>query len=525
MKSVKRFCGVPASALTALATLLFPATALADYPAGFYDSLEGKSGVELKKAVKSIALKGKKVISYSSGTWDAFLTTDVKTVNGVEYWWDMYSNNLVRVSSGHPGMNVEHSVANSWWGKSKNDAYKDIVHLNPSDADANSRKGNYPLAEISGTPTWTNGVTNVGKPVSGQGGGSGTVYEPADEYKGDFARVFMYMFTAYDDISWASNTNWMYNIGTDLMFKTWAAQLLCRWSANDPVSQKERDRNDGIQKEQNNRNPFIDLPDLAEYIWGSKSGQAFSLSGSGTPVEPGPTDPTGEDIDITWLPETASAIPGDWEIEDVTVPSGSNYIWSWKEISGKGYLNASAYIGGKAYKSESYAWSPTVDLTGCESASVTFDHAAKFQTTLRSLCGLVVCDEAGNITDESIPAWPQAGGWTFVSSGNIDLSRHLGKKVRIGFHYESDTTGADTWEIRNVRLQAKKIPTGIEALPEYDATDDSFLVEVWGNNIFAPEGAEIYDMNGRRVSGEGLQRGVYIVTKPTFRKAVKVAIP
>ena len=60
----------------------------------------------------------------------------------------MYSSNNVPVSSGHGGMNVEHSVANSWWGGTKNDAYKDIVHLNPSNADANSRKGNFPIGEI-----------------------------------------------------------------------------------------------------------------------------------------------------------------------------------------------------------------------------------------------------------------------------------------------------------------------------------------------------------------------------------------
>lgn len=90
--------------------------------------------------------------------------TDVKVVNGKNYWWDMYSNELVLVSSGHGGLNIEHSVANSWWEGTKNDAYKDIHHLNPSNATANSRKGNFPLGKV-GTVTWTNGVTTVGKPT------------------------------------------------------------------------------------------------------------------------------------------------------------------------------------------------------------------------------------------------------------------------------------------------------------------------------------------------------------------------
>lgn len=103
------------------------------YPDGYYDSLNGKCGVALMKAVKAMA-DGHKEISYGSGTWEAFEDTDVRTVNGVDCWWDMYSSDNVPVSSGHPGMNVEHSVANSWWGKSKNAAYKDLVHLNPSNS-------------------------------------------------------------------------------------------------------------------------------------------------------------------------------------------------------------------------------------------------------------------------------------------------------------------------------------------------------------------------------------------------------
>ncbi len=109
---------------------------------------EGKTGVALKKAVKAIVRKHT-VISYDDATRNAFRKTDVRVVNGKECWWDMYSSNNIAVSSGHPGMNIEHSVANSRWGGTKNDAYKDIVHLNPSDKDGNSRKSNYPLTELS----------------------------------------------------------------------------------------------------------------------------------------------------------------------------------------------------------------------------------------------------------------------------------------------------------------------------------------------------------------------------------------
>lgn len=295
--------------------------------------------------MKAVAKKNHTSISYGeNGTWRAFHSTDVKVVNGKKYWWDMYSSNLVS-TNGHNGLNIEHSVAKSWWDGDKNDAYRDIVHLNPSNIEANSRKSNYPLAELSSV-TWDNGVTFVGKPKSGQGGGASNAYEPHDDYKGDFARVFMYMFTMYDDISWKSyNTDWMYDVNDDYLFKPWAAELLLRWSSNDPVSDKERDRNDGINKEQGNRNPFIDLPDLADYLWGKKRGEKFYVDGHVDPNPgPEPDDPTI--YEYTWLSENNTSLDEGWSYEIVDNPNKLDYIWSWKEYNGKGYLNASAFVAG-----------------------------------------------------------------------------------------------------------------------------------------------------------------------------------
>lgn len=288
-------------------------TAGASEPQGYYNSLNGLTGKQLRLAAKA-KVRSHTVISYGDNTWDAFEKTDILTENGKNYWWDMYSNNRVLISSGHSGLNIEHSVANSWWGKSKNDAYKDIVHLNPSNSDANSRKGNYPLTELK-TVRWDNGVTFVGTPASGQGGGSTNGYEPADEYKGDFARVFMYMFTVYDDISWADNTAWMYNKNRDSeIFQQWAIDLLLKWHRRDPVSEKEIKRNDAIYGIQHNRNPFIDRPELAEYIWGSKKGEPYQPGD--IEVDPGEDPNPGEDPG-----EEPNPNPG-------TDPVGENGTWT-----------------------------------------------------------------------------------------------------------------------------------------------------------------------------------------------------
>ena len=135
----------------------------------------------------------------------------------------------------------------------------------------------------------------------------------------------------------------------------------------------------------------------------------------------------------------------------------------------------------------------------------------------------MVREEGGEWTEIVPQAWPSAGGWNFVKSGDVDLSAYDGKKIQIGFKYESSAEGADTWEINNCKLTATKKTSGIDNLAPADE-DDSFLVEVWGNSIAAPEGSRVFDLNGREVGKDNLQKGIYIVTKPTFDKAVKVMV-
>jgi len=176
-------------------------------------------------------------------------------------------------------MHKEHSMPKSWWGGYDETqgyaGYTDINHLYPSDGDANMAKSNYPLGEVS-NPYFDNGVTRVGSPKMGQGGGSNSVFEPDDRYKGDFARTYFYMACAYQHYSW--KYTYMLNNSSWKGFNEWSIDLLCRWARNDAVSDKEVNRNDAVQKHQNNRNPFIDIPELFEYIWGNRQGQVFYLN-------------------------------------------------------------------------------------------------------------------------------------------------------------------------------------------------------------------------------------------------------
>ncbi len=270
---------------------------LADMPRDYYpNSLEGKNGAELKTELHNL-LKNHTRLPYGSRdynqiacTWTVFKKSDVRPNGKV---WDMYSNNSYNFSNGAgatKGMNIEHSVPKSWWGDAydetatpltrfKYDGSYDLHHLTPSDADANMAKSNYPLGVVD-SPSFDNGVTKVG---TGQANGRSTnLFEPADEYKGDFARMYLYFVTCYQDYSWKSSALSIFAQNSYPTLNAYGQSLLLKWHRQDPVSQKEIDRNNAVYSFQGNRNPFIDYPNMVEYIWGDSTNYEFSFSGQST---------------------------------------------------------------------------------------------------------------------------------------------------------------------------------------------------------------------------------------------------
>ena len=270
---------------------------LADMPRDYYpNSLEGKNGAELKTELHNL-LKNHTRLPYGSRdynqiacTWTVFKKSDVRPNGKV---WDMYSNNSYNFSNGAgatKGMNIEHSVPKSWWGDAydetatpltrfKYDGSYDLHHLTPSDAAANTAKSNYPLGEVD-SPLFDNGVTKVG---TGPANGRATnLFEPADEYKGDFARMYLYFVTCYQDYSWKSSALSMFAQNSYPTLNAYGQSLLLKWHRQDPVSQKEIDRNNAVYSFQGNRNPFIDYPNMVEYIWGDSTNYEFSFSGQST---------------------------------------------------------------------------------------------------------------------------------------------------------------------------------------------------------------------------------------------------
>ena len=268
----------------------------------YYKNADGKKGEALKTALCGI-IYNREEQSYNS-LLEAFKTTDLRSDGKL---WDMYSNitNYDPDSNGGnssegAGFNREHSFPSSWFND-KAPMYTDLHHIYPADAYVNNRRSNYPFGETTGnTYKSANDFSKVG--TCTYSGYSGTVFEPNDEYKGDFARTYFYMVTCYEEKlpDWYTNNSASRSTldGTTYPgLAAWQLALLLKWAKDDPVSEKETARNNAVYSIQKNRNPFIDYPGLEQYIWGTMTEDAFSYDNYVGPtfVDPDPDDPNPED--------------------------------------------------------------------------------------------------------------------------------------------------------------------------------------------------------------------------------------
>ena len=163
--------------------------------------------------------------------------------------------------------NREHSWPKSWFGGEVMPMYSDLFHIYPTDGYVNGMRNNYPYGEVGQVQWSSQNGSKLGSCT--WPGYSGTVFEPIDTYKGDFARSYFYMSVRYytEDSGWPGSP-----MTTGSQLKSWALDMMIQWNDQDPVSQKEIDRNDAVYEIQDNRNPFIDHPEYADLIWGTGTG-------------------------------------------------------------------------------------------------------------------------------------------------------------------------------------------------------------------------------------------------------------
>lgn len=241
-------------------------------PSGYYDSLDGQSGANLRQALQDIIADPNTVRAQTyADIVDILKEADQNPANSNQVWlvyteqgrakldYQTTSNNFGKWNREHTfprslgGFNsidlddIPDGI-NAYWtteADSLRHANSDAHGLRASDGPENSSRGNQHYGEYIG-PTGN-----------------------AGSFKGDVARGVLYLEIRYNGLEVVNG------------FPSTVGQLgdlatILDWHRNDPPDDFEMNRNNIIYTWQFNRNPFIDQPDLVEYIWGNKVGDMWS---------------------------------------------------------------------------------------------------------------------------------------------------------------------------------------------------------------------------------------------------------
>ena len=151
-----------------------------------------------------------------------------------------------------------------------------------------------------------------------------------------------------------------------------------------------------------------------------------------------------------------------WEVIDVVKPDD---LEVWTESTSYGMV-AKAYANNTNYKSESWLVSPSIDLSQVQAAHLCFSHAGRYFSDIKKDVTLWVLQEESKAAEDveafttqlSIPVYP--ADFTFVESGDIDLSSYAGSSIRLAFKYKSSTSKAGTYEVQNLRISTEAYDSG-----------------------------------------------------------------
>ena len=152
-----------------------------------------------------------------------------------------------------------------------------------------------------------------------------------------------------------------------------------------------------------------------------------------------------------------------WEVIDVDKPDDLEAVWTESTSYG---MVAKAYANNTNYESQSWLVSPSIDLSQVQAAHLCFSHAGKYFSDIKKDVTLWLLQEEAKAAEDveafttqlSIPVYP--ADFTFVESGDIDLSSYAGSSIRLAFKYKSSTSKAGTYEVQNLRISTEAYDSG-----------------------------------------------------------------
>ena len=304
--------------------LLFSvANIFAQIPTGYYDGTAGLTGAALKTKLSQIITSGHQTKSYDN-LYNGYPSTDSDNYYEKDgSVLDIYSENpkgtdpyVYQHGSKQCGnykvegdcYNREHIFPQGYFN-SASPMVSDIHHVVPTDGKVNGYRSSFPFGKVGSANFVSENGSKRG--TSASPNYSGTVFEPIDEFKGDVARMILYFATRYESKLSSFKDN---DILTNSAFpgvEAWELAVLKEWHTNDPVSQREIDRNNAAYTYQGNRNPFIDQPEYVALIWGTTTPDTEAPS---TPTNLIVTGSTSSTISLSWTASTDNIMVATYDI-------------------------------------------------------------------------------------------------------------------------------------------------------------------------------------------------------------------
>ncbi len=293
---------------------LFLSVASAQAPSGYYSSATG-TGYTLKTQLYNV-IKGHTDQGYA-GLWTTYATSDRDHQNENDNTiFDLYSENqngadpytfiITTEQCGTYSVegdcyNREHMIPQSVFNSAA-PMVSDAHFIPPTDGKVNGLRSNFPHGNVATASTTTLNGGKLG--TSAVSGYTGTVFEPAQAFKGDIARMYFYFATRYENTV-AGYPFAMFNGSSNQVFTTAFLNILLSWHANDPVSAREIERNNAIYARQGNRNPFIDNPSYVAAIWGGTTGNGTTdTTAPSTPLNLTSSSKTTTSVTLAWSAAT-----------------------------------------------------------------------------------------------------------------------------------------------------------------------------------------------------------------------------
>lgn len=382
--------------------------------------------------------------------WETYKTAYIRADGKI---FDYYSNTTnYRPGTDQAGSyseegdvyNREHSIPKSWWGGAESNQGADPFIVVPTDGYVNNIRSNYPMGPVeNATYQSNNNFSKLGSVKSGYGY-SGTVFEPDDSVKGDFARIVFYAIAKYSGSSgWTKgdgDSTFSGSENTNFGLTNYAVKFYSEWSALDPVSDWERSVNDKIADIQGNRNPFIDHPEYANTLWGTNSNYTPYPEESKTLTSISISNPkTSYEVDDGFVKPTVTAYYDD---SSSKVVSGSTTFTGYDLSKTGNYTVTASYTEGGVTKTATYSITVTASTKTLISISVS-NPKTSFGVGNPFTFGGTVTAVFSNSTQADVTSVSTFTGYNMSQEGNqtVTVSYTYGGVAKIAQYQISVSAG------------------------------------------------------------------------------------